>query len=67
MTDEKLRFKSALEIDGPVTESQIRLYEKTVDQVLDFRKALEEIASLPDVRSDECSVIAQRVLDKYRR
>lgn len=40
---ENLRFKSAIEIEGPATEGQIKLYESAVDRALRYREALEQI------------------------
>lgn len=40
---ENLRFKSAIEIEGPATEGQIKLYESAVDRALRYREALLQI------------------------
>ena len=57
------RARSAIEGSVEVFEFLSEGYLKLSAENQRFQAALEEIASLPDNRADECSIIATRALD----
>ena len=70
MTD-NLRFKSALEIEGPVTDGQVRLYEAAIDTALKYRAALQQAEmdmgviwmALPPKEREQLRVARDRILE----
>lgn len=59
---DKLRFKSVLEIEGPATDAQIKMYEAARDCSLRYHVALKQIKRILD--AGEPNILICRIVDK---